>query len=234
MTVEESLSQLAFERLGQECDLFALGHLGELIRTPDDVDRLEEAVILLAVKGYVSGIGSGPHVGNRPSDITSGFRPPGSTLLHAHWDSKTLKQLCSVVPQTAKVKSSEVAKEGSHPVVDQGKEFIAGYVTDVEPIHVSEPLVIFGDHTREVKLVDFDFVVGADGVKLLKPVGITAKWLYYLLRAFRPISRGYGRHFHLLKDTHLPVPSPEDEGMILEFLREYEALARSLRDQLRA
>ena len=34
---------------------------------------------------------------------------------------------------------------------------------------VDKPVVIFGDHTQVIKFVDFDFVLGADGVKILKP-----------------------------------------------------------------
>ena len=34
-------------------------------------------------------------------------------------------------------------------------------------IYVNSPVVVFGDYTQTLKYIDFDFVVGADGVELL-------------------------------------------------------------------
>ncbi len=72
-------------------------------------------------------------------------------------------------------------------------------------------MIIFGDHTLAVKYIDRPFAVGADGVKLLSPKGISdAKYLYYLLQSLRVPSRGYSRHFQFLKRFKLPV-APEDQ-----------------------
>ena len=79
-----------------------------------------------------------------------------------------------------KVKSKEILGSGRYPVVDQGKVFIRGYYNDSEVvIRVAEPIVLFGDHTRETKFIDFDFVVGADGVKLLKPVFLEPRFYFW-------------------------------------------------------
>ncbi len=48
---------------------------------------------------------------------------------------------------------------------------------------VKTPVVIFGDHTKVLKYVDFDFVLGADGVKVLP-----AK--QFLIRSFSIIIYG--------------------------------------------
>src|SRR5262245_1392900 len=57
-----------------------------------------------------------------------------------------------------KVLTKDVLKAGDYPVVDQGGVFIRGYWNDPSKvIRVKEPLVLFGDHTRETKLIDFDF-----------------------------------------------------------------------------
>ena len=65
--------------------------------------------------------------------------------------------------------SADIARVGKFPVVDQGQAFIAGY-SDAEEKVIREdlPLIIFGDHTRCVKFVDFPFILGADGTKVLK------------------------------------------------------------------
>jgi len=66
-----------------------------------------------------------------------------------------------------------------YPVVDQGQDFIAGYCNDEEKvIDFDLPMVIFGDHTLCFKYIDFPFVLGADGTKVLVP----NKELYWVIR----------------------------------------------------
>ena len=75
-----------------------------------------------------------------------------------------------------KIKQKEYLKEGILPIVDQGKDLIGGFTNNKElAFKGALPVIIFGDHTRCVKYVDFNFVQGADGVKVLKP-----QILYYL------------------------------------------------------
>lgn len=65
------------------------------------------------------------------------------------------------------IPASEIRKTGKLPVIDQGQEYIAGY-TDEEALAIRAdlPFVVFGDHTRIIKFVDFPFVLGADGTKV--------------------------------------------------------------------
>lgn len=115
-----------------------------------------------------------------------------------------------------KVQTKEVLSSGAFPVVDQGKVIVRGYCDDPEKvIRVAAPMIVFGDHTRETKLIDFDFVVGADGVKLLQPIGIDATY-YFLALQWLPLdSRGYGRHFKLLKASSLPLPPLAEQHRIV-------------------
>ncbi len=54
------------------------------------------------------------------------------------------------------IQSSEMLPQGRLPVIDQGQDYIAGYCNDESRVIRDElPLVIFGDHTRCVKYVDF-------------------------------------------------------------------------------
>ena len=106
-----------------------------------------------------------------------------------------------------KVQTKEILAEGDYPVVDQGKVFIRGYCNDSKRvIQVADPIIVFGDHTRETKLVDFDFVVGADGAKLLQPICINPHYYFLVLRWLPLESRGYARHFKLLKAARIPLP----------------------------
>ena len=128
-----------------------------------------------------------------------------------------------------KVKTKDVLTSGRHPVVDQGKVFIRGYCNDDEKlIHVDVPVVVFGDHTRETKLVNFDFVVGADGVKILKPILIQPEY-YYLCLSWLPLdSRGYGRHFKLLRAAKIPLPPLNEQHRIVAKVDELMALCNQL------
>jgi type I restriction enzyme S subunit len=66
--------------------------------------------------------------------------------------------------------SSGIVASGLFPVIDQGQTFIAGYHNDESKvIRDCLPVVIFGDHTRCFKFVDFPFILGTDGTKVLKP-----------------------------------------------------------------
>src|SRR5438552_15929164 len=90
----------------------------------------------------------------------------------------------TTVGRENQILSSEIRSSGRFPVVDQGQPFVAGY-SDLEDrvIRQDLPLVIFGDHTRCVKFVDFPFILGADGTKVLKPKEelFDAKFFYYAL-----------------------------------------------------
>lgn len=128
-----------------------------------------------------------------------------------------------------KIQTKEVLESGDLPVVDQGKVFIRGYCNDRNKvIHIDAPIVLFGDHTRETKLINFDFVVGADGVKLLHPVCILTDYYYLALKWLPLDSRGYGRHFKLLKAATLPLPPLAEQHRIVAKVDELMALCDRL------
>ena len=59
---------------------------------------------------------------------------------------------------------------GRFPIIDQSQDAIAGWTDDEESFGSStvKPLVIFGDHTCAIKLVETAFAQGADGIKICK------------------------------------------------------------------
>lgn len=112
------------------------------------------------------------------------------------------------------INSSEMQVAGRFPVVDQGQSFIAGYTDDEEKVvRDGLPYVIFGDHTRCFKFVEFPFVLGADGTKVLKPdaTRFDPKFFYFALMGLNIPSRGYNRHFKLLKESSIPHPADKLE-----------------------
>ncbi len=112
------------------------------------------------------------------------------------------------------VQQSEYEDAGRFPIVDQGAAPIGGYTDNELLVHDHDlPIILFGDHTRVFKFLDFPFAAGADGTKLLRANDelVDAKFLYYGLRHLDIPSRGYSRHFKYLKDLTLAVPSARYE-----------------------
>ena len=117
--------------------------------------------------------------------------------------------------------SSEIRSEGRFPVLDQGQAFIAGYSDEeARVIRNDLPLIIFGDHTRCLKYVDFPFILGADGTKVLKPKTdiFNPKYFYFALRSLDIPNRGYNRHFTVLKEKILPRPPLPEQKKIVHIL----------------
>ena len=89
-------------------------------------------------------------------------------------------------------------------------------------------MVLFGDHTKTLKYVDFDFVRGADGLKVLKPIeSVHPKFFYHQLRSVKLESLGYARHFRLLKQVDIRVPSMELQIQIASL---FDALDEQISD----
>ncbi|MBI4005730.1 MAG: restriction endonuclease subunit S, partial [Gammaproteobacteria bacterium] len=131
-----------------------------------------------------------------------------------------------------KIKTKDILESGKVPVVDQGQSFIAGY-TDEEykTIKIPGPVIIFGDHTRAIKYVDFDFVVGADGVKILQPIGIFEKYFYLVLRSYDLKSRGYSRHYKILTSQYFPIAPLEEQKRIVAKVDQLMVLCDQLENQ---
>ena len=131
-----------------------------------------------------------------------------------------------------RIKQRDYLPEGKIPVIDQGRSPIGGYTNDEDFIFTGElPVVLFGDHTRAVKLVNHRFAVGADGIKIFRPAeGVRIKYLYYWMKSARIPDRGYGRHYQYLRQLFVPLPSQAKQDEIVaeiekQFSRLDEAVA---------
>lgn len=117
--------------------------------------------------------------------------------------------------EATKLPKSTYQETGTTAIVDQGQDFIAGYTDESDGIFTKTPAIIFGDHTRVFKYVDFPFFIGADGVKVLKATRkINYKYLYYYFLQAKFPNTGYARHFKWLKELKIPVPSLEEQNNI--------------------
>jgi type I restriction enzyme S subunit len=88
------------------------------------------------------------------------------------------------------------------------------------------PVILFGDHTRIFKYVDFPFALGADGVQVLVPVKskLIGKYLYFFLKALIIENHGYSRHYKFLKEKEITIPPKETQTRIVELLEKAEQL----------
>ncbi|WP_079242485.1 restriction endonuclease subunit S [Chryseobacterium indologenes] len=119
-----------------------------------------------------------------------------------------------------KLKSKDYFEKGNFPVIDQGDKFISGYVNNENLLYQGElPVIIFGDHTRNVKFINFTFAAGADGTKILKPKSFyNPSFYYYYFKSLRIPDLGYSRHSSILKDIKFPLPPLTEQNNIVEKL----------------
>jgi type I restriction enzyme S subunit len=120
-----------------------------------------------------------------------------------------------------KLQANAYLVSGQFPVVDQGQSQISGY-TNYENLVIKNclPFIVFGDHTRAVKYVDFPFVVGADGVRLFQAKeGFESEFLYFFLKNALIPNDGYGRHSKHLENLKVPLCLPKLQSTIVARLK---------------
>ncbi len=137
----------------------------------------------------------------------------------------------TISPKT-KIQAKAFLEEGKFPIVSQEAKSINGFWDNEDDlIRVKKPVIIFGDHTRVIKYIDFDFVPGADGTKILDPPDeMNPRYLYYWLLANPVKSLGYSRHFRILKDCEILIPSPEEQRRVVKRLdAAFEKIDRAIK-----
>lgn len=189
-------------------------------------EQLKASIIFSALQGKLV-----EQIDEEPSVDTSKIKSKKTEAIEfdipekwkvAHLETVTT----SIASKQYQIAASEFKTEGKHPVVSQSKEYVIGYCDDDSKLfHHEEPVVIFGDHTTEVKYIDFDFVVGADGVKIFEPISnvLFVKFLKYVLEFYSTGLEnvgGYTRHYKYIKDKAIPLPPLEEQHRIVAKIEE--------------
>ena len=126
-----------------------------------------------------------------------------------------------------KIQKNSFQNEGEHAIIDQSVKYIAGYTDDYSKLYKGDlPVIIFGDHTRIFKFVDFPFALGADGTKILVPKKniLHPKYFYYFLLGEKIENHGYSRHYKFLKEKRIVVPPLQTQKKIVAILEKAERL----------
>ena len=150
------------------------------------------------------------------------------------WEEKKLDDVLKTVStKLYQIKNSDILSEGLFKVVDQGQKTIAGYSNDTEKVYSSGDIIVYGDHTTIVKYIDFDFIVGADGTKLLNTTkDNNLKYMYYNLVFNNIEAEGYKRHFSILRNITLQIPSLKEQIKIANFLSSIDSKIEQVQKQL--
>ena len=149
------------------------------------------------------------------------------------WEEKRFEDCLDKITQTNKIQKQDFLKDGKYPIISQEQDFINGYWNNSNDLfQVKRPVVIFGDHTQILKFIDFNFVLGADGVKILQPTKeIDTKYFYYYLRSAKLRTLGYARHYKLLKEIMVSYPkSIQEQKSIVKKLDDLSKEAKKLED----
>lgn len=147
------------------------------------------------------------------------------------WEVKRLGELVTTIAPPKKLQTTEYQPSGQFPIIDQSPNDICGW-TDNEAalVEVDFPVVVFGDHSCVVKLVESPFAQGADGIKILAPADdIDGRFLFLSLEANPVEQKGYNRHFSALKEKLIPFPlkSSGEQKKIADCLSSLDDLIRA-------
>lgn len=147
------------------------------------------------------------------------------------WNKELIENVIGKVSRTKQIKTADYLLEGSIPIIDQSRDFIAGYTNDSDAlVNIGTPVIVFGDHTRILKYIQFPFAKGADGTQLIvsNRTNMPQSLLYLSLIAVDLSNYHYARHFKYLKAESILIPSQdvadEFDRLISQFFSQIQKL----------
>lgn len=151
------------------------------------------------------------------------------------WKKDLIGNLIEKSYRSKQVMTSGYMSEGEIPIIDQSRDFIAGYTNDKETlVDLGKPVIVFGDHTRILKYIQFPFAKGADGTQLIisKCENMPQPLLYLSLLNVDLSNYHYARHFKYLKAEEIMVPDIQTAKTFVSFVIPIFQKVQVLRDQI--
>ena len=201
----------------------------QALRSQQPTDNLQPTLGLIVPKDKIAANGDYNLSGER-------YREGAAQSTHFPW--RTVESLVETITPPSKIQKTAFGVAGRFPIIDQSQDAIAGWTDDESAlVRPSKPLVIFGDHTCAIKLVETPFAQGADGIKILHTADeLDPRFLFHVLRV-RPLeSDGYQRHYSKLKEHQIPLPPLEVQKEIVAEIEGYQKVidgARAVLDNYR-
>jgi type I restriction enzyme S subunit len=145
--------------------------------------------------------------------------------LPAGWEVDVYANVINKISTNGKkITQKQYLAAGKYPVIDQGRDEVSGFCSDEEKVIFADfPVLIFGDHTRYVKLVNEPFVPGADGIKVLQPMSALDTKLIYYFTQYLAISiknKGYARHYQWIAQELIGIPPEKEQIRIVDKIEE--------------
>ena len=135
----------------------------------------------------------------------------------------------SIGGKSNQIREKDSLATGKYKVVSQSQKKIIGFTNESSKVLSPQTdCIVFGDHTALVKYIDFNFVIGGDGVKVFKTLpGVSTMYLYYVLK-YNLIGvaglGGYSRHFKYIKDKLIPLPPLSEQKRIVDKIEQFMKL----------
>jgi len=84
-----------------------------------------------------------------------------------------------------------------------------------------------------MKYINFNFVAGADGTKILRPYKMDERYFYIYLLSYKLENKGYARHFKVLNDNLIALPPLLEQHRIVAKIDELMAVCDKLKARLK-
>jgi type I restriction enzyme S subunit len=151
------------------------------------------------------------------------------------WKKELVGNVIEKSYRSKQVMTADYLAEGKIPIIDQSRDFIAGYTDDEETlVSLDKPIIVFGDHTRILKYIQFPFAKGADGTQLIvsKCENMPQSLLYLSLLNIDLSNYHYARHFKYLKAEEIIIPNIEIATKLDYLVSHIFKKVQILRDQI--
>lgn len=203
-----------------------LSHYDSLIENyQKQIKLLEEAAQRLYKEWFIDLRFPGHDSTNIVNDVPEG------------WEKKKVGELIAKVARSKQIPTKDYQKIGLIPIIDQSRNYIAGYTDDIDStVESDEPYIVFGDHTRVLKYVSFPFAKGADGTQLVMSNNLENMPQCLLFTSLVNIdlsSYSYARHFKYLKEETIIVPTATIATKFSSNVNKWFTIIQQNRNQIR-